>query len=72
MSALLISGKHMNVLTVHILYIHILMSVLNVSEVTDPTFAWALNMGGHLIWAWQTLCPKLPKLNVCGTFTKLE
>ena len=42
---ILIFGKHMNALTVHILI---------VLEETDPTFEWALNLGGHLIWAWQT------------------
>ena len=43
-----------NVLTVPRLMV-LVMSVLNVSEETDPTFEWALNLGGHLIWAWQTL-----------------
>ena len=38
--ALLIFGKHMNVLTVHILIV-LVMSVWNLSEETDPTFKWA-------------------------------
>ena len=49
-----IFGKHMNVLTVRILIV-LVMSVLNVSEETDLTVEWALNLGGHLIWAWQAL-----------------
>ena len=55
-----IFGKHMNVLTVHILIV-LVMSVLNVSGESDPTFEWALNFGRAFNLGMADPLPKLSK-----------